>query len=107
MLTTLGPAPFLSLLGILGRNLPLVLLLGGAGTLVWQKAIHDPGTAVGQAEAKPSAFHNARNLKGIEVMQRRRMAVGTFVIAVLLAGAVLTITFGPFASALPTPYFIG
>jgi len=28
VLSTLGPAPFLSLLGILGRNLPLVILLG-------------------------------------------------------------------------------
>ena len=106
VLTSFGPAPFLSLLGILGRNLPLVLVLGAAGVLVWPKTIGEPGIAPAHAGANPTAISTGPNLKAVDTLHRRSMALGTFVIGVLLVGAALCTAFGPLTPALPTPFVI-
>ena len=106
VLTALGPAPFQSLLGILGRNLPLVLVLSATGAFVWRKAPHDPGTAATQAEANLGAIRTEPTLAAGEAVYRRSMAIGTFVIIALLVGAAISVALGPIATALPAPFVI-
>lgn len=101
VLTALGPAPFLSLLGILGRSLPLVLALGATGALVWRKGPHAT-----QAEANLGAIRTEPTLAAVEAVQQRSMALGTFVIIALLVGAAISVVLGPIAPALPAPFVI-
>ena len=101
VLSTLGPAPFLSLLGILGRNLPLVMLLGAAGVLVWPKS--EPGIAAAHTGV---AVFAAPNSKTVDTVHLRNMAMGTFIIGTILVGAGLSAALGAIPPALPAPFLI-
>ena len=104
VLSTLGPAPFLSLLGILGRNLPLVMLLGAAGVLVWPKS--EPGIAAAHTGVGPTAVFAAPNSKAVDTVHLRNMAMGTFIIGTILVGAGLSAALGAIPPALPAPFLI-
>jgi hypothetical protein len=106
VLSSLGPAPFLSLLGILGRSLPLVIALGIAGTLAWPKADWPHTVASYQAGADPTGTSPRPPSKPV-APSRGSLALGTFVIGSLLAGAVLMAAFGPSTAAFPSHYVVG
>jgi hypothetical protein len=54
----------------------------------------------------PTARATGPKFKPVDLLHRRSMATGTFVIVTLLVGAALYAAVASFAPALPSPYFI-
>lgn len=106
ILTTLGPAPFLSVLNVFARNLPLLLVLGAVGVLVWPKSGGETlPVSNSDAGRRATVASAGAGLNGAFHQYRQRMAIGTFVIGALIVGAAISAALGPFP-ALSVPHYI-
>ena len=96
----------LSVLNVFARNLPLLLVLGAVGVLVWPKSAGETlPVSNSDAGRRATVASAGAGLNGAHHQYRQRMAIGTFVIGALIVGAAISAALGPFP-ALSVPHFI-